>query len=231
MSRCKVCKGKGFIESTYAKNATFYPSLKRCPVPGCPHEKGFHKEVADRFSKGSQDKPDHQTSVHESGGSNIPERPLVPENSNNIEQDAKEHYLNGTKEVAKEINQQVKDNMITNFQIKCPTCNPTDEEVKQTIEEIDKITKPMPVVDYVPTTIKLPEGFKEAFKNLDEQNEGKAVLIMSTNIGKVIVGSVEEAESIIKIVDKYVQHGELLDWLEQFDNVEVFPLPRRLGIK
>jgi len=228
MPRCKVCKGKGYIESCYAKNAVFYPSLKRCPTPGCPHEKSFHKEVADRFSKNSEPQPDHQTSIygkdHKKCETN--EGPLAPESSNIP--DCSDESLNKTKEDAE---QYIKDNMITNFEVKCPTCDPTDEEVKKTINKIEKVTKPMPVVDYVPTTLKLPEGFKEAFAKMDQQNEGKAVLLMSTNIGRVIVGSIEEAESVIKIVDKYVQHGELLDWLEQFDNVTVFPLPKRLGVK
>ena len=176
MKRCSTCRGKGFIESTYAKNATFYPSLRKCPAPGCPHEEGFNREVAKRYAKvndpNTEKSPDHKTCIHGN--------PII---------DNSTHEFGGNVEPSQ--------------------------------------LKPMPVVDYVPAKVQLPQGFAESFDKMKDES-ADAVLVLSTNIGKCIVDSVEQAEDLLVIVDKYVQHGELLDWCNQFDNVTVFPLPRRL---
>jgi len=66
---------------------------------------------------------------------------------------------------------------------------------------------------------------------LKATTDQKAVIILSTALGQCIVGSIEEAYRVIMIVDKYVQHGELLDWCSKFPNVKVFPLPKSLKVK
>ena len=169
MKKCPTCKGKGFIESTYAKNATFYPSLKRCPADGCPHEKEYQQEVSNRYSKAfredqSSRNPQHQTIV-----------------------------------------------------------KPTQEELEGPFSNKEECAGDMPTVNYKPTPINFPESFVKQFEQMEKETNGQACLMLTTNIGSVIVKTVEDAKRITRIVDKYVQHGDLLSWCDQFENVTVFP--------